>query len=200
MEDILDDDARNRKRDAKSGLKEFVEPLNVSEKDKKVFVNRQKDFSDSAIKFVLTKPEEYETFANINEKRPPIEFGEEVKNKIKNLVKIVDETGIFKTYGSGETSVKQYGFLTFFNMQQELNDLLNKDTSGFTDEKKKEFSEEVIKKSNELNDIEEKYDKVLNYIKENFDMDNISNNQNIYSGRPTSGNVQGLLEKWDNMQ
>ena len=198
VEDILDDDAKNRKRDAKSGLKEFVKPLDVSEKDKNVFVGRQKDFSDAAIKFVLTKPEEYETFANINEKRPPIEFGEEVKNKIKNLVKIVDETGIFKTYGSGETSVKQYGFLTFFNMQQELNDLLNKDTSGFTDEKKKEFSEEVIKKSNELNDIEEKYDKVLNYIKENFDMANISNNQNIYSGRPTSSNVQGLLEKWDN--
>ena len=198
VENILDDDAKNRKRDAKSGLKEFVKPLDVSEKDKEVFVGREKEFSDSAIKYLIKKPEEYETFANINEKRPPIEFGDEVKNKIKGLVKIVDETGIFKTYASGETSVKQYGFLTFFNMQQELNDLINKDTSGFTDKEKKEYSEEVIKKSNELNDIEDKYDKVLDYIKQNFDMDNISNNQNIYSGRPAAGNVQGLLEKWDN--
>ena len=83
-------------------------------------------------------------------------------------------------------------------MQQELNDLINKDTSGFTDKEKKEYSEEVIKKTNELNDIEEKYDKVLDYIKQNFDMNNISNNQNIYSGRPAPSNVQGLLEKWDN--
>ena len=48
-----------------------------------------------------------------------------------------------------------------------------------------------------MNELEAKYDKLFEYIKNHFDMDKIITNQNIYSGRPTKGDVGGLLEKWD---
>ena len=198
VEKAIDNDAKNRKRDAKSGLKEFADSLGISEKDKKIFLEQEKEWSESEMKFKLENAEHYETFANVYEKRPHLELSEDNRNNLKGLCKIVDETGIFKSFASGETGGKGYGFVTFFEMQNELNELLNKDTSSFTDEQKKEYAKEVIKKSNELNDIEAKYDKVLGYITKTFEMDKISTNENTYSGRPASDSARGLLEKWDN--
>ena len=197
MEQVIDGDGQIIKMEAKSGFSKFAESLNVSEEDKKVLVQRDKEKGEFLIDFRIDTQEQYETFANVDEKRPRIGASEETKDKIKKLSKVVDETGIFNLFGSGETGAKGYGFSTFFKKQEELNKLLKKDISAFTDEEKKEYSKELIKKSNELNELEEKYDKVLNYINDNFDFNNISINENVYSGRPFLDVPVGILEKWD---
>ena len=201
MENAIDKDSEIINRNAVNSLDKFVDSLNVSEKDKKIFFENIDNSKKLVINFRVEAPEDYEAFANVYEKRPHIEFSEGTKNKIKGLSKIVEETGILDTFVHGESNVKNYGFTTFFNKQEELSKLLKKDTSSFTDEEKKEYSKEVIKKSNELNELEAKYDRVLNYITNNFDLKNISTNENIYSGRPFSIEAltqdEGLLEKWD---
>ena len=197
VEKTIDKDSILRKIEAKNGLREFVDPLDVSEKDKEVFVERDRKYTPGEINFKLENKEHHKVFANVYEKRPHIVIDEAVKNNIKGLVEVANETGLFNDSKAGEGGEKIYGFVPFFSLQYELNNLINKDTSSYTEEEKKQYREEVIKKSNEMNELEAKYDKVFDYIKKHFDMDKIITNQNIYSGRPTKGDVGGLLEKWD---
>lgn len=194
IEQTIDADSRSIKIEAKSELQEFVDPLDVSEKDKEVFVERDRKYTEGEINFKLENAEHHKAFADVFEKRPHIVIDEKVKENIKGLAKVVLETGIFNDSKAGESGQKNYGFTPFFTLQHELKDLINKDTSTYTEEEKKQYREEVIKKSNEMNELEAKYDKVFKYIKEHFDMEKIITNQNIYSGRPPGG----LLEKWDN--
>ena len=193
IENTIDNDSRTIKIEAKNTLREFVEPLDVSEEDKKVFVERDRKYNVGEIKFRLENKEHHKAFADVYEKRPHIVIDENVKENIKGLAKVVDEAGIFNDSKAGESGNKNYGFTPFFTLQYELDNLINKDTSSYTDEEKKQYREDVIKKSNEMNELEAKYDKVFEYIKKNFDMEKIITNQNIYSGRPPGG----LLEKWD---
>lgn len=197
VESTIDNDSRLRKIEAKSTLRKFVDSIDVSEKDKEVFVERDRKYTPGEINFRLENKEHHKVFADIYEKRPHIVIDEAVKNNIKGLVEVANETGLFNDSKAGEGGEKIYGFVPFFSLQYELNKLINKDTSSYTDEEKKKYREEVIKKSNEMNELEAKYDKVFDYIKKHFDMDKIITNQNIYSGRPTKGDVGGLLEKWD---
>ena len=194
IEKTIDNDSRHIKIEAKSELRKFVNPLDVSEEDKEVFVERDRKLTEGEINFKLENHEHHKAFADVYEKRPHIVIDEKVKNNIKGLADVVLEAGIFNDSKAGESGQKNYGFTPFFELQIELNNLINKDTSSYTDEEKKQYREEVIKKSNEMNELEAKYDKVFDYIKKNFDMEKIITNQNIYSGRPPGG----LLEKWDN--
>ncbi len=198
IEKAIDTDSRLIKIEAKNTLSEFVNPLDVSEEDKEVFVERDRKATEGEINFKLENKEHHKVFADVYEKRPHIVIDEKVKNNIKGLAKVVEEAGIFNDSKAGESGQKNYGFTPFFQLQHELKDLINKDTSSYTDEEKKQYREEVIKKSNEMNELEAKYDKVFEYIKKNFDMEKIITNQNIYSGRPPKASVGGLLEKWDN--
>lgn len=193
IENTIDNDSRHIKIEAKKGLREFVDSLDVSEEEKEVFVERDRKYTEGEINFKLENKEHYKAFADVYEKRPHIVIDEKVKNNIKGLAEVFDEAGIFNGSKAGESGQKNYGFTPFFALQHELNDLINKDTSSYTDEQKKQYREEVIKKSNEMNELEAKYDKVFDYIKKHFDMEKIITNQNIYSGRPPGG----LLEKWD---
>lgn len=194
IEQTIDADSRRIKIEAKSELQKFVDPLDVSEKDKEVFVERDRKYTEGEINFKLENAEHHKAFADVYEKRPHIVIDEKVKENIKGLAEVVLEAGIFNNSKAGESGQKNYGFTPFFTLQHELKDLINKDTSSYTEEEKKQYREEVIKKSNEMNELEAKYDKVFKYIKEHFDMEKIITNQNIYSGRPPGG----LLEKWDN--
>ena len=197
VEDTIDKDSRLRKIEAKNGLRKFADSIDVSEKDRDVFVERDRKYTPGEINFRLENKEHHKAFANVYEKRPHIVIDKDVKENIKGLVDVANETGLFNDSKAGEGGEKIYGFGPFFKLQYELNNLINKDTSSYTDEEKKQYREEVIKKSNEMNELEAKYDKVFEYIKNHFDMDKIITNQNIYSGRPTKGDVGGLLEKWD---
>ena len=190
--------AGSNEKPTKDGLIKYANSLGFSEKEKEAFLKYEVGMSSSSFDFYEEKPdkieEHHEIFSTIFEKVPSMKLGDDVKNKIIGLSQLVNKSGIFKEYGSGETGSKEYGFLTFFNKQIEINKLLNQDISKLSDEEKRKYSQEVIKKSNELNDIEAKYDEVLDYINKNFDMDKITISGNIYSGRPPAG----LLEKWDN--
>ena len=189
--------AGSNEEPTKDGLIKYADSLGFSEKEKEAFLKYEVGTDSSAFDFYEEKPnkieEHHKIFSTIFEKVPRMKLGDDVKNKIIGLSQLVNKSGIFKEYNSGETGSKEYGFLTFFNKQIEIYNLLNQDISKLSDEEKKKYSQEVIKKSNELNDIEAKYDEVLDYINKNFDMDKITINDNLYSGRPPAG----LLEKWD---
>ena len=190
--------AGSNEKPTKDGLIKYADSLGFSEKEKEAFLKYEVGTFSSSFDFYEESPDKIEKhhkiFSTIFEKVPRMKLGDDVKNNIIGLSQLVNKSGIFKEYTSGETGSKEYGFLTFFNKQIEIYKLLNQDISKLSDEEKKKYSQEVIKKSNELNDIEAKYDEVLDYINKNFDMDKITISGNIYSGRPPAG----LLEKWDN--
>ena len=197
VEKDIDISAQRLKREAKNEFENFAKSLKLSKEDEEIFLESDDGSSQIEYSFVVQTEEQFETFANVNKERPRVKLNDDVKNKVLNLSKLVDETGIFEKYAYGETPDKIYGFTTFYDKQLELDELLKKDISSFTDEEKKGYSKEVIKKSNELNELEAKYDRVLDYINNIFNMNSISSNENIYSGRPNSNKSYGLLEKWD---
>lgn len=132
-----------------------------------------------------------------------LEYNEEYKKKVIELDKLITEKGLIPDGFVGESGSKEYGFLDYFDKTAELKDaLLNYDKLTDTNEKLKAL-DNIVLKTNELKEVTNKYNDVLDYIKENFDTSKISLNANVYSGRLKDSGTnlekfkQNLPPRWD---
>jgi len=133
-----------------------------------------------------------------------INYSDEFKNKIFNLKRFIDSKNILKEYQAGESGSKEYGFLDYFNQAIKVDKLIDNHMKLQTSEEKRANLVKISHEVKNLERIEKEYDEVLNYIKENFNVDDIALCGNIYSGRVYSFNNDlskfrpNLPEKWDN--
>ena len=112
-------------------------------------------------------------------------ISDDLKNKILSLDKIVKDNGILNNVINGESGSKEYGFMDWFIKARVLNEEMKKYISSKeTDEAKKiESLRKINNATKDLKIITQKYNNVLNYIKENFDLNKVSIPSNLYSGR-----------------
>ena len=131
-------------------------------------------------------------------------FSKEFKNKIYSLNRFLQDKQVLKDAQAGETSFKEYGFLSYFNSTSRLNELIDRQLKLTNDNDKRANLFSICAEARKLKDISKEYDEILKYIKENFDINEVALCGNIYSGRQTSfdGNLSGfkstLPERWDN--
>ncbi len=131
-------------------------------------------------------------------------YSDEFKNKIIALDEFITQKGILKNGAVGESGYKEYGFVDYFEKLFEVKDLLVNQTKLVSNEDKINNLREIQTKADELKDVTNKYNEVIDYIKENFDIDKINLNGNIYSGRKRSFENDyknfrpNFPERWDN--
>lgn len=133
-----------------------------------------------------------------------VKYSDEYKNKILNLEKFLNDKSVLAEAQAGETGFKEYGFMAYFNSASKINKLVDNQLKLNTDKEKVENLYKICAEANKLQKIEKEYEDILSYIKDNFNLDDVSLSTNIYSGRQTSfsGNLSAfkptLPEKWDN--
>lgn len=134
-----------------------------------------------------------------------VKYSDELKNKLLGLEAKIKELGVPKEYPVGEEGLKYYGLIDYFEKGKEITELVGTYKDKTTNEEKLAHIQEISRKKEELAEIENKYDQLFAYIKENFDLDNITLSGNIYSGRVhefdpnyVSQFTPNLPEKWDN--
>ena len=131
-------------------------------------------------------------------------YSNEFKNKILNLKKLVDSKGFLKESQAGETAFKEYAFMAYFKQVGKINQLVDNQLKLTSDNEKLANLFNISGEAQKLQAISKEYDEVLDYIKDNFDINEVALNDNIYSGRKTSFNGDlskfkaSLPERWDN--
>ena len=126
------------------------------------------------------------------------------KDKLLELDRLVNEKNLLQNIAGGESDFKEYAFNEWFDKATEIkNTVLKYSTLKFEQRNQKvDVLKEIITKGKEFREINEKYNDVIEYIKDNFDIEKISLPANIYSGRmhPT-GDLKDfkpdLPSKWD---
>lgn len=131
-------------------------------------------------------------------------FSKEFKNKIIALNKFLENKPVLAHAQAGETGFKEYGFLEYFNATSRLNALIDKQHTLTNDADKRANLFSISAEARKLQDISKEYNEILDYIKENFDINDVALSGNIYSGRQTSFTdslskfKSTLPERWDN--
>lgn len=134
-----------------------------------------------------------------------IQVTDEYKQKILALDAKIQELGVPSEFAVGEQGIKEYGLVDFFKKGKELSALIGNYEKKTTDEEKLEQINQIVLKKKELAEIEEKYDQLYAFIKENFDLEKVNIPGNVYCGRKYPFVPQNkasfhpnLIPKWDN--
>lgn len=133
-----------------------------------------------------------------------LNYSDEFKNKMLELNRFLKDKAVLADAQAGESGFKEYGFITYFNTAAKINSLVDNQLKLDNEKDKVENLYKISAEVNKLQKIEREYDEILAYIKENFNLDDVSLCGNIYSGRQTQfgGNLSRfkstLPEKWDN--
>ena len=170
-------------------FKEFVKSKGL---DENVVVNHSGGFLNIS-------PDLFYNTQNIHIYRPfldmKVEVSEDYQQKIHSLGELVEEQGLLANASGGESGSKEYGLADYFAKQRTLKKALVDYAKLQNEDEKREALINIDRLSKETKEITERYDKVLTYIKENFDLDNISLPGNLYGGR--AGEAKSLdLENW----
>jgi hypothetical protein len=180
---VIDIASKGRDIEAKKYEGQFIEKNNVSldnlsELDKEQGITHVSPDDDKRNQLLKTFLNKKVTLSN------------DFKQKMLSLDRLVKENNILNNVVYGESAFKEYGFIDWFNKARELKDELNNYiSSNETDPNKRiESLKNVSRVSNELKNITEKYNNVLDYIKDNFDLNKASLPTNIYSGRNKNTN------------
>ena len=133
---------------------------------------------------------DYKDFLNME-----LEFDDEFKKKIIGLDNLLKEEGLLQKAVGGESGFKEYGLADYFQKNYEIKNKIVNYTNLTNNEDKIKSLRDIKQKSNELKEVSGKYDKVFKYIKDNFDVENISLPINLYAGRPKPVE-NGDLKNW----
>ena len=185
-----------REKLVRENFEEYADKNNADINDLKEI-----DGKDDVLNFKFNNSDGVDILYPFINKNPQISA--DLKNKIKELDELVEEKKLFNDLQSGETDFKEYGFNTFFSKAKTINDLLANHIELKTDEEKIANLEKINKEVKELKEIEKKYDDVLGFIEQKFDVDKIGLPGNVYSGRVHSFEnyksfMPNLIPKWDN--
>ena len=195
-EDLIEDVSVARQIGAKANLGIFADEHNVNPQklnalaaDIKIIeinVSNEEDVK-------LTKP-------IVNE----VKVSNKFKAKVLDLDKFITDLGIPSTNLVGESDIKAYGLVDYFKIARETTDIMGKYQKSTDPLEKKEFLQGLSFKRRQLEDIENKYEQIFKKIESSFDLNKISLNGNLYSGRKYDfdekniGNfLPNLPQKWD---
>ena len=176
-DDIIDDLSVLSKQE-RINLPEYAQEVGISAED----VNAV-DYGTNSISISFNDEKNYDKFAPVLNQK--LRFTEEYKNKIRALDNYISQKSIIKNPINGETSYKEYAFMDWFTKAFELKEeiMANHKLPNDKRAEKIESYKKIITLKKELENITNEYKDVLNYIKTNFDINNISLPGNIYSGR-----------------
>ncbi len=124
----------------------------------------------------------------------------ENQNKILNIYNFAEQQGLLGDGQGGESSFKNYAFTEYFKKAEAASKAIKDQRKNNTAEN----ARKVINAVKELKEVENKYDKVIDYINKNVDFKKVVISDNIYSGRPDSTNLlknprPDLPKKWDGL-
>lgn len=140
-----------------------------------------------------THPENFEAFKPFLDMG--VSFNETYKQKLLGLEALCQKEGLLVHAQGGESGSKEYGLADYFQKNYALKRALL-DYGKLTEEQsKKEALEHIKALTEDVKTVTAKYERVFDYIKENFDLENVSLSGNVYSGRP-SAVIDNDLEKW----
>ncbi|MDY6391330.1 MAG: hypothetical protein SPL80_00660 [Bacilli bacterium] len=138
-------------------------------------------------------PENYEIFKPFLDMG--ISYDPEYKQKILELDALCSQEGLLTNPRGGETGSKEYGLMDYFQKNYALKRAITDYSKLKKDEEKKAALDRIKDLTKEVKDVSAKYDKVLDFIEKNFDLDNVALPGNVYSGRPQ--NVEnGDIVNW----
>ncbi len=178
-------------------VEEYANKLGL---DGKEFVQNNVKPSDSTLSFSNS---DYNKKAMKPLMGKKIELNNDFKQKMTGLYNIINQEGVLQNSQGGESASKEYGFSNFFNVSNDLKNLMTKDISKLDDEAKKAHMLQITEAKKKYEEVSKKYDKVFDYIKQNFDLEKISLPDNVYSGREPSTSTditkrrQSIPRKWD---
>ena len=171
---------------------EFSDFVKSKGMDENVVVNNSG--SDTAISAGLgISPENiqiYKPFLNIK-----TVIDEDYKEKILALDNLLKEENLLTDAAGGESGRKEYGLSDYFQKLYSLKKAITDQSKLQSEEEKKANLQRISQLSKETKDVSDRYEKVFDFIKKNFDLENMSLSGNIYPGRPDLVN-NGNLEKW----
>ena len=198
IDTIIDKLSLSRDNIVKNKIVEFGNENNLDGTKLKSCADRS-----SSLTFNANTADKQELLSNLLKYKP--KYSEDFKKKILSLDEIVDKNGLLKNPQAGESDRKEYGFIDYFVKAGELKDLINNHSKidDFSD--KIDSIKNINRCSKELKEISAKYDNVIDFTKENFDINEISLPGNVYSGRKFDYSKDGLdyyvpnlPSKWDN--
>ena len=143
---------------------------------------------------------DYKEFLNMD-----LTLSDEFKKKIIGLDNLLKEEGLLQKAAGGESDFKEYGMVDYFAKNYALKTAIVEHSKLTNNEDKVNSLRNIKQKVDELKEVKSKYDKVFKYIKDNFDINDISLPINVYAGRPKqveNGNLANwrpnLPPKYDN--
>jgi|GEM_PF-896364 len=188
IDDAIENNSKIPLHKAVTSFREFVQSKGL---DPNVVVNHNGGFLYIAPEFI--HPENIDHFKPFLHMESTID--PEYQEKIKGLNDIINGQDLVQEANGGETGFKEYGLMDYFNKQRALKYALTQHAKLQTDEEKRESLKRIDILAKETQDVTKRYEKVLNYIKENFDLDNVTLPGNVYGGRPNTVG-EGGIDNW----
>jgi len=178
MDNILDEVAQARSVEARNHVEEFANKNGYDAQKLK-----ESDQGMGILDLFPETKEQGELLKDISNKN--LDISKEYKEKILALDKLVTDKNIIQNAEAGESDHKEYSFNDWFNKSMEVkNSILKYSTLKFDQRNEKvNCLKEIIAKGKELIELDEKYSEVIEYIRENFDLEKVSIPANVYSGR-----------------
>ena len=173
---------------ATDNFKQFVRDHGM---DENVVVNHDVGFR--SINPAFFKPENVEAYKPFLSMEIQVDEGHQ--QKIKGLEDVINGQDLLQEASGGETGFKEYGLIDYFEKQRTLKKALTDHAKLQTEDEKRESLIRIDRLAKETKDVIARYDKVLDYIKKNFDLDHIILPGNVYGGRPSSP-TDGDVENW----
>ena len=199
-DDLVDNviDGLSYKRDAEA--RKHIKEVGIShgvDGDKFQSLN---DNITTTITFLPNTSEDKEFLKPFTNTNPII--SEEYKNKILALDKLITEKGLIPNGLVGESDFKEYGFIDYFNKVEEVKQLVCEHKKLTDPDEKLAKLNQIHEKTNELRQVNKDYEEVIQFIKDNFDLNKVDVPANVYSGRVHKFQshetfVQNLPRKWD---
>ena len=197
IDTIIDKLSLSRDTTAKNKVVEFGNNHNLDGDKLKSLGSK-----NNSLIFVANNPDKQEYLSNYLSLKPV--YSEEYKQKLLQLDKLINEKELLTAPQGAESDKKEYGFIDYFVKAEELKNLINNQSKIDDFGDKIDNIKRINEATKEFKDIINKYDDVIKFIKNNFDINEISLPANVYSGRKYDNSkngleyfVQNLPERWD---
>lgn len=197
---VIDDVNCSRIYTAKNNIEEYAIQKGI-DSDKLLSLQSENNYIDMECK----TNEDVKFTKSFALNNPENNITPEFKEKLLDLDKYITELGIPSVFITGEQGTKVYGFYDYYTKSEEISNLIGTYQEKTNDEDKKKIINDISVKAGELSLIENKYDALFSKIARTFDLEKISLNANLYTGREASfipENIKtfrpNLQAKWDN--
>ena len=198
MDNLIDHVSTGRIYGARYELREYALENGIDPERLEAFNASEKN----RLEILSTTKEDVEFTKQIGLKK--MTLNEDYKQKILRLNAKVEELGVPSFVYAGESGEKYYGLYDYYAKGKEITYLMGTYKNLKTPEEKMNALNEINLKTKEMKQIEDKYEQIFSFIKDNFDLNKISLSGNIYAGRVMAFHpehpeafIPNMPAKWD---